>query len=638
MNPIEKILERLPDAKKSGSGWMARCPAHDDESPSLSIGTGSEGKALVHCHADCATEVVLDAIGMKMSDLFPDAPGAKPASSNKPKGRGRAFASADDAIAELERKLGKRSAMWTYRNASGEPVGFILRWNRADGKDIRPVSLHADDWRMAAMPEPHPLYRLPELSAAPRVIVCEGEKSADAAQSLGFVATTSVGGSAAPKRSDWQPLAGKEVWILPDNDAPGRKYADTVAGILANLMPASVVRIIELSDLPDKGDIVDWIEAHGEAAEPSTMRAELEAVASQAEQWSPVTVERLDYRLRHGAKPAKDQTNFDRGPIWLSDLADAPPVEWLWYGRIPRGQLTILEGDGGKGKTMLLLDIASRLSRGTPLPDVPEGTSSARPQRTLILSAEDDSATLRCRVLAAGGDCTSICVFEDLMQFPNHGEELQKMVHDCHIDLVIVDPINSYLAASVNSHNDQETRRGLHPLREVARREGAAVVLVRHLTKSSIGPAANRGMGSVAFSAFCRSVLQLVPHGSEYALARAKGNNGKPPKALPFTIDGDDDLPKIIWGEPIHGSADELLSVNAGTVATNAAEACAAFIEKIIVDSGPITSKKMQEMAEKHGWTGGTFKRAQQIVKAKGIFCYQDSNRWMMGFHTPFDS
>ena len=174
--------------------------------------------------------------------------------------------------------------MWTYHDATGKPVGLVVRWNLPNGgKDIRPVARQADAWQIGAMPEPRPLYRLPEVLKASRVIVCEGEKAADAARSLGFTATTSAGGAQAAGKTDWRPMAGKEVWLLPDNDLAGRKYDDTAANFLLKLSPATVMKIIELPGLPEGGDIVDWIDAHGDAAEPETMRAEIEALARYVE-------------------------------------------------------------------------------------------------------------------------------------------------------------------------------------------------------------------------------------------------------------------------------------------------------------------------------------------------------------------
>jgi hypothetical protein len=315
MTPIETLLDRLPDARKSGNGWSARCPAHDDRRASLSVAQGDDGKALVKCHAGCDTSAVLAAVGLKMADLFPPKVGPTPTRNGKLASSGRTFATAKDAVAELERRHGKRSALWTYHDANGEPVGIVVRWDLSDGKkDVRPVARHADGWRIRAMPDPHPLYGLPDLAAARRVVVCEGEKAADAARALGFVATTSAGGSQAAAQSDWRPLAGKEVWILPDNDAPGRKYAETVAGILAKLSPPAQVRIVELPNLPSAGDLVDWIASHGDAAEPNSLREKIATLAQAVEPWQPDDADDLAYRpFPVGALPKSVRKFVDAG-------------------------------------------------------------------------------------------------------------------------------------------------------------------------------------------------------------------------------------------------------------------------------------------------------------------------------------
>jgi hypothetical protein len=281
------LLEKLPDARRAGNGWSARCPAHDDTRASLSVSEGDDGRALVKCHAGCTVEAVASALGLTVRDLMPDRDGPAPNRTGKPKSDAKTFPTANAAVAELERRHGKRSTLWTYHDAAGNPVGLVVRWDGRDGKDIRPVSRQGDGWRIGAMPDPRPLYALPDLAAAARVIVTEGEKAAEAARTLGFTATTSAGGSQAPGKTDWRPLAGKEVWILPDNDAPGRKYAGTVAGILAKLTPAPVVKVVELPDLPDQGDIADRIDARGDGADPDAMRAEVEALAEAVEPEAP---------------------------------------------------------------------------------------------------------------------------------------------------------------------------------------------------------------------------------------------------------------------------------------------------------------------------------------------------------------
>jgi hypothetical protein len=299
VTPLEVLLEKLPDAKRSGNGWLARCPAHDDKTPSLSVAEGDDGKALLKCHAGCTAQDIVSAVGLSVPDLFPERTDPAPGRNRKPRARAAAFPTADAAVAVLERRHGKASKRWTYHDTAGEPVGLVVRWDLpGGGKDIRPVSRHADGWRIAAMPDPRPLYRLPELAEAECIVVAEGEKSADAARSLGFTATTSAGGSQAAARTDWRPLAGKEVWVLPDSDAPGRKYADTVVGILERLSPPAVVKIIALPDLPGSGDVVDWIAAHGDAAEPGGMRSEIEALARAVEPEAPGPVANDAQRFR----------------------------------------------------------------------------------------------------------------------------------------------------------------------------------------------------------------------------------------------------------------------------------------------------------------------------------------------------
>jgi hypothetical protein len=295
MTPVERVLAKLPGARPSGRGWSARCPAHEDRKASLSVAAGDDGRALVKCHAGCFVQDVVVAVGLTVSDLMPDRADPIPHLDGGHKPAGRTYPTADAALADLERRLGPRSALWTYHDAVGNPVGLVVRWDGPKGKDIRPVSRHPDGWRIGALPDPRPLYRLPELAKADRVLVCEGEKAADAARSLGFTATTSAGGSQAAGKADWSPLAGKVVWILPDNDRPGRKYADAVAGILATLAPAPVVKMVELPGLGEGGDVVDWIDAHGDAAEPESMRAELETIAAAAD---PETAPADDTRFR----------------------------------------------------------------------------------------------------------------------------------------------------------------------------------------------------------------------------------------------------------------------------------------------------------------------------------------------------
>ena len=312
--PIEKVLDALRSAgcepKPTGKAWASRCPAHDDHNPSLSTTEGKDGRALIRCHAGCSTVDVVAALGLTMANLMPEHSQTGNCSAKR-WAAPRTYPTARDAVADLERRRGPRSCLWTYHDAEGEPVGVVVRWDRpGDGKDYRPISRNGSGWSIGGMAEPRPLYHLPDLlRSEERVYVGEGEKVADAIRSLGLTATTSPHGSKSPQKTDWTPLAGKDVGILSDNDDSGRKYAETVAAILAKLRPIPVVRIVELPDLPPGGDMVEFIAARRAAGlNDEAIRAEIEALTDAVPVFEPTTDESqsieegsVDLRVLHQA-------------------------------------------------------------------------------------------------------------------------------------------------------------------------------------------------------------------------------------------------------------------------------------------------------------------------------------------------
>src|SRR4051812_17500949 len=77
-SPTERVLDRLGEAEKCGEGWKSRCPAHDDREPSLSIGTGDDGRVLLKCFAGCTNEEIVSVLGLALADLFPSPNGHDP--------------------------------------------------------------------------------------------------------------------------------------------------------------------------------------------------------------------------------------------------------------------------------------------------------------------------------------------------------------------------------------------------------------------------------------------------------------------------------------------------------------------------------------------------------------------------------
>lgn len=117
-----------------------------------------------------------------------------------------------------------------------------------------------------------PLYKLDTLfqNIEETVFICEGEMCVDTIIKLGLTATTSGSASSAEK-ADWSPLAGRHVIIWPDNDKAGQQYANTVANILRALK--CNIQFINLSilNLPDKGDVVNWLNDNMNATKETVM-------------------------------------------------------------------------------------------------------------------------------------------------------------------------------------------------------------------------------------------------------------------------------------------------------------------------------------------------------------------------------
>ena len=234
--PVVRVLTALAgyDVKPCGSGWSARCPAHEDRHASLTIGEGEDGRALLCCQRGCETADVLHSLGLSWRDLFV----APPAQTD-----GRTF--------------------YDYRDEHGTLLFQVVRIPTPDGKRFRqqqPDGCGGWIWNVKGVRSV--LYRLPELLAADpseTVFIVEGEKVADCLARRGLVATTNPGG-ALKWRSEYSvALRSRRVVILPDHDDAGRQHGAEVAQSVDRV--ASSVRLVDLPGLAEHGDAFEWFAA-----------------------------------------------------------------------------------------------------------------------------------------------------------------------------------------------------------------------------------------------------------------------------------------------------------------------------------------------------------------------------------------
>jgi len=239
------------------------------------------------------------------------------------------------------------------------------------------------------------------------------------------------------------------------------------------------------------------------------------------------------------------------------------PVRWLWESYVPRGKLTLLDGDPGVGKSLVTIDLAARLSRGDALPD---GSRCGRPHVALLMSGEDGAAdTLRPRAEAAGADLDRVLTVSGgggaAMRFPADLGTLESLVGERSADLVVIDPVTAFLPPHVASNTDQCVRGVLGALAGVAARTGCAVLLVRHLRKAGGPKAIHRGLGSVGIIGAARAGLLLATHPGDpdvRVLAVTKSNLARTPPALGLRLRGEGGRVGVEWAGPLDTTADAL--------------------------------------------------------------------------------
>lgn len=438
---------------------------------------------------------------------------AKPASNGKP----APYATAADAIESLQRHRGAPSGCWNYENAAGETVGYTLRWEKpSGGKDILPLSRRADGWIVGAMPGPRPLYKLAKLADAERVYIVEGEKTVDAANSIGLVATTSAGGCQATGKADWRPLAGKECVILPDNDPPGRSYARAVAGILAKLTPPATCKIIELpGDLPDGGDLADvladpdWCGLPlNAAAEPRDLAALLNRLADDA----PAVV--ADATEGTEGEQTPPVISYRRITSAQLDAAEFN-TEYLVNGVLVAGQPCIIAGPQKALKTSLIIDLAVSIDRGGKFLGYFDCT---RPTRVGVMSGESGMATIQetaRRVCHAAGCQLSDCGIiwsDDLPRFGavEHVDAIARFIEADGLEVLAIDP--AYLAMpSGDAGNVFAQGELLHAVSVACQSAGCALLLAHHTRKNgTTGENRAPELADIAWAGFAEFARQWL--------------------------------------------------------------------------------------------------------------------------------
>jgi len=292
---------RLPKLKQTRAGdWRGPCPIHRGKRDSFAV---KPETGAAYCHSTCNR-------GWSLIDIERELHG----------GTGKEAAR---RVCEIVGRPAARQALvkphprivaeYTYYDPDGREVYQNVRY---EPKDFRMRRRDGHHWTWTVRGRTLYPYRLPQVLRAPRVLIVEGEKDVHTLEAAGFVATCNAGGAGKWRREFAEYFEGREVIILPDNDARGEKHAQDVIAKLGDA-PA-LVRVLRLPGLPAKGDITDWMTDGGTREQLARLiedtAATLEEEAPEEETPAAMTAEnfRADGQGLWWIDPHKEAI-----PLWL---------------------------------------------------------------------------------------------------------------------------------------------------------------------------------------------------------------------------------------------------------------------------------------------------------------------------------
>jgi hypothetical protein len=314
------------------------------------------------------------------------------------------------------------------------------------------------------------------------------------------------------------------------------------------------------------------------------------------------------------------------GGILISEV-ESERVSWLWRGWLALGKIAVMDGDPGLGKSAAVLDLAARVSTGSPFPDGAGCGGGAG--GVVVLSAEDGLAdTIKPRLEAAGADTSRISSLktvvtgtgesrqERLFALPKDLPLLEREIVLLGAKLVIVDPLMAFLGEKIDAHKDQDVRRALTPLAALADRTGAAVQLVRHLNKGEGKSPVYRGGGSIGIIGAARmgSLVAADPRDeNRRVLAPTKNNLATRPKSLSYGLEeAENGAVRVAWFGESGLSASDLLGVP-GESEPGARGEAEDFLRSLLVE-GPVPSDEIFGAAKAARISNSTLRRAKDSL------------------------
>jgi len=489
-----------------------RCPFHDDRHPSSGVYLGDDGTWRFKCHGCGFCGDVFDvrakATGKPLKDVLGEGRGAPAAPRRAESGK------PPRSLADLQRGFGDSlKATYQYTNPDSRQIELVVFRLQRPGEKKRFLQARPESggFVLKAPGGLRPLYNRCRVRNAKRIVVVEGEKCVHALHAVGIVATTSPMGAGNAAYADWSPLAGKTIYLWPDNDEKGLRHMRDVAGILEALEPRPTVYRIDPGTLvlPPKGDVVEYLAEHG-GATLEEQRIAVEAALQDAE----------------GTGPAAEVGELIEDTIAGRRRA----IEWPWpmLSRLTRallpGTLTVVCGDPGARKSLMLLQAAAYWhERGIKIAlyELEEDRRfhllRVLAQRARLADLTNDKWIRRnpdasraawrehCDFLDSFGRRLYVCPDEEVT-IGGLGAWIDARAADGS-EIICVDPIT---ASTKGRESWTDDLRFVTGAKRAARRHGCRIVLITHPRKGrqkAIG--LDELAGGAAYTRFSQTVLWL---------------------------------------------------------------------------------------------------------------------------------
>ena len=449
---------------KSRDGYLILCPFHNDTNPSLYLNPNG----FCYCLAECkgysiyqvAKEYGISINGNKEYNFFKESSALKKETNESEEILNRFYYAYTDTDGDIILTRVREE----YQTKDNQIKKRFYFYEHIPGIGMKLVTGYV----------PLLLYKLHKVKTSDEVFFVEGEKCVNALDSLGFTATTlPVGASTKIKRDlveALMPLKGKTVYIIPDNDKPGKEFAKNIERVLLSLNIKC-----EICYVPNHGegsDVADWIEI-------LTLQG--------------FTQDEIKKKILELIK--------EKEGIRASQIVPKQ-IEWCIPDWIPKGRLTIIAGDPGVGKTRLSLVLAFTKATGNSIFTATRGFQKTNPGTVLYFALEDMPEELKGWAVNTDIEAdTDNLIFFDSIEL----KKLNNVIDRYNPELIIIDHC-TYLFSDSNSTKD--TYYALSPLVKIAKEKNIAIVLVWHLKKAKESLVKSI-LGSVVISAIAKRLIIL---------------------------------------------------------------------------------------------------------------------------------